>query len=356
MKKVGIFTANSVDKIHPRIQMQYEYLSGAGYDVTIFRTTEKRDPFFWELINWFSLKYFKFGAIHNFKKNVAGVDVVHVYDLQLLPLAKYANTQGKQTIYETLDDNVFLHFHGVSSILRPLKIFKGLVTKRMKKYEMKSSAFCSEIIVNSPNLLKNFAPGKAEYIPYASPLEPSLSIQYNPELPTAFLYLGKLTSGKGALDYKILIEQFVLPLFFFGKAFDKRSLELQKNSLVHSMGNFDAIKLKESLIDLSKQYNLIGLSVIHPENESYLHQEANKDIDYIALGIPFIGNDRPPTLEKIKRGVGVLINDKNAIASLIKNDHDQYNKCVASCAGIASDYSSEKFKISLLKVYSRITQ
>jgi glycosyltransferase involved in cell wall biosynthesis len=98
------------------------------------------------------------------------------------------------------------------------------------------------------------------------------------------------------------------------------------------------------------------LSVIHPENESYLLQEANKDIDYIALGIPFIGNDRPPTLEKIKRGVGVLINDKHAIASLINNEHDQYNKCVASCAGIASDYSLEKFKISLLKVYSRITQ
>lgn len=356
MKKVGIFTANSVDKIHPRIQMQYEYLSDAGYDVTIFRTTEKKDPFFWEFINWFSLKYFKFGAIHNFKKNVAGADIVHVYDLQLLPLAKYASKKGKRTVYETLDDNVFLHFHGVSSVLKPLKIFKGLVTKRMKKYEMESSAFCNEIIVNSPNLLQNFTSGSAEYISYASPLEPSLNIQFNPDLPAAFLYLGKLTSGKGALDYKILIEQFGLPLFFFGKAYDKTSVDLQKNSLVHPMGNFDALKLKESLTNLSKQYNLIGLSVIHPENESYLHQEANKDIDYIALGIPFIGNDRPPTFEKINKGVGVLISDNNAISSLINNVDDQYNKCVSSCARIASDYSSEKFKISLMEVYSRITR
>lgn len=281
---------------------------------------------------------------------------MHVYDLQLLPLAKYASKKGKRTVYETLDDNVFLHFHGVSSVLKPLKIFKGLVTKRMKKYEMESSAFCNEIIVNSPNLLQNFTSGSAEYISYASPLEPSLNIQFNPDLPAAFLYLGKLTSGKGALDYKILIEQFGLPLFFFGKAYDKTSVDLQKNSLVHPMGNFDALKLKESLTNLSKQYNLIGLSVIHPENESYLHQEANKDIDYIALGIPFIGNDRPPTFEKINKGVGVLISDNNAISSLINNVDDQYNKCVSSCARIASDYSSEKFKISLMEVYSRITR
>jgi glycosyltransferase involved in cell wall biosynthesis len=354
MKKVGIFTANSVDKIHPRIIMQMEILKGNGYEVTLFKTDTKRDSFFWEIINWLSLKYYKWGTINRFKKEIDPFDIIHVYDLQLMPLVKHAKKKGKRTVYETLDDNVFLHFYGVSKVVKPLSLFKNAITRRMSAYERNTSNQCDVILVNSPNLIRNFPEQKASYLPYASPLEPALNTHYNKDKSVAFVYLGKLTAAKGAKEYLELLERYNLPLFFFGKAFDSIAEKVSGQSRVSKMGNLNPEELRIELVKLAEQFNLIGLSIIYPENESYRLQEANKDIDYIALGIPFIGNDRPPTLEKIKSGVGVLWKDDEAILRLINNEDAFYDNAILKCKEVSVFYSADRFKKEFIEIYSRL--
>lgn len=356
MSIVGIFASNSVDKIHPRIQMQIEMLEESGYEVRLFRTTTRRDSFFWEIRNWFALKYFKHGAIHRFRRNLAEVDCVHVYDLQLLPLLKYAKQQNKRTVYETLDDNVYLHFHALERIVPAFRIVKKAVTRRLARFELQyAKHYADHVLVNSPNLMEKFEKDQAIYLPYASPLEPSLMAMYDASKPVAFVYLGKLTASKGAAEYLELVQRFDKELFVFGKVFDQLAKTLVADPRVHEIGNFNALELRAELQQLAGQYNLIGLSIIHPENESYRLQEANKDIDYIALGIPIIGNDRLPTYQKIQHGAGCLYGDDAAINHLIRNEGNFYTNCQKSCEELAQNYTRSNFRRILSSVYQLIS-
>ena len=351
MKRVIIFTTNSVEKLHPRIEMQQTILEKHGFSVEIVRSTERREGFAWEIINLFTVKYFKWRAIHRFKKRLKDCDVAHIYDLQLLPMAKAAFKKHKTVIYETLDDNVHLNFFAVSNKLVFLKIFKGFILRKMENFEKNySEKYCQQIIVNSPNLITKFKKGKVSYIPYTSPLQYLCSETYSVEKETVFLYLGKLTEGKGARIYSNLVNTHERKLLFFGKAYDQFSIDFSLNNpLVESMGNMTSTQLINSLKMIIKQYNLVGLSIILPENESYKWQEANKDIDYISMGIPFIGNDRPPTLEKIKKGVGVLYTDN--INILLSNKDNFYDECIQNCQSVAKGYTQEAFELQLMEVY-----
>ena len=71
------------------------------------------------------------------------------------------------------------------------------------------------------------------------------------------------------------------------------------------------------------------------------------------MGIPFIGNDRPPTLEKINNGVGVLYNDYNNVNKLQTNEGELYNSCSNKCHELAENYRFEKFKKEFLLVYGK---
>ena len=352
---IGIFTTNSVDKLHPRIEMQLEVLEQAGYQVEIIRSTERREGFLSELVNLFSLKYFKWGFIRRNKKNLEKFDVVHLYDLQLLPLAKHAKKKGKRVVYETLDDNVHLNFHAVAKKLLFIKLFKTLILKRMAKYERSSAKmYCDKVIVNSANLMDNF--DSSELIFYASHLESINNGVYNPTMPTAFIYIGKLTAAKGAKEYSELVDKYKIPMLFLGKAFDQDARTLADRSDVNHLGNFNSKELKAEMSELIEKFNLIGLSVIKPENKSYLLQEANKDIDYLSMGLPFIGNDRPPTFQKLKDGAGVLVSDSTGILRLINNEEGFYDYCSNNCNKIYRTYSQEAFRHALLQTYSGLTK
>ena len=355
MKRVIIFTANSIEKIHPRIEMQQRILEENGFEVRVVRTETRREGPLWEIINLFGLKYFKFRAIKRFSSQIGECDIAHIYDLQLLPLAKKAKRSGKHVIYETLDDNVFLNFHAVSKKIFIIRPFKKLITGMMSRWERNFSGnHCDRIIVNSPNLLEKFVKEKVDYIPYTSPLE-GLGIEgYDAEKETVFLYLGKLTVSKGTREYAHLLKQHKLQLFFFGKAYDKESVDLTVADSVHSCGNLGMKDLRTELRKLFERYNPVGLSIIIPENESYALQEANKDIDYISMGIPFIGNERKPTMEKIRKGTGVLWNEDHAVSDLLGNRNAIYDQCVQACKREAEFYSNRNFTESLLKTYSTI--
>ncbi len=347
--KVGIFTTNSVDKIHPRIEMQLRILNDEGYDVELIRSQKNKEGFLFELLNLISLKYFKKRSIANFKKRIIEFDIVHVYDLQLLPLVKFAKGLNKKVIYETLDDNVHLHFYALSKKIPGLKTFEKSIIKHFSNFEKKyASKYCDSVIVNSPNLLVNFE--KANLIYYSSNLEGIKTEDYSSSKETRFIYIGKLSEGKGAREYKRLIDDFSVPMIFIGNTSDNVAEELSNDINVDYRGSFDSIGLKQELNSLIKKYNLIGLSIIIPENKSYALQEANKDIDYLCVQIPFIGNTRKPTYEKIKEGVGVLFSDEKGVNKLIYNKEYSYDKCRSEAKELYRPYSSHNFKSIYLKL------
>ena len=272
-----------------------------------------------------------------------------------MALARKAKKAGKIVVYETLDDNVFLNFHAVSKKIFVIRPFKKLITGKLSDWEKKfSDRFCDKVLVNSPNLLEKFTRDKVIYMPYSSPLEELEIHSYDPNKETIFLYLGKLTVSKGTRQYARLLQRFNRSMYFFGKAYDKESLELVSSSLVHSKGNLGMIELKKELSALFERYNPIGLSIIIPENESYALQEANKDIDYISMGIPFIGNDRLPTYEKINSGMGVLDSNEELIEQLLNNSNGLYDHCVQACKLEAPKYSGDNFKKILLDTYNSV--
>ena len=125
MKRIGIFTTNSVNKLHPRIELQLRLLKENNYSVEIIRSKSKREGFLFEILNLFFLKYFKCRAINNFKKRLIDFDIIHIYDLQLLPLSKAAYRLNKKVIYETLDDNVYLNYHAISKKIFFLRILRA---------------------------------------------------------------------------------------------------------------------------------------------------------------------------------------------------------------------------------------
>lgn len=353
MTRIGIFTTNSVDKLHPRIEMQVQILKEAGYSVAIHRSTSRREGGLFELLNLVYLKYFKWRSIFRFSREVEAYDIIHIYDLQLLPLAKRAKKRKKKVVYETLDDNVYLTLHAVVKKLPFLKPFSNGILRRKANYERwTASAYCDEVIVNSANLLENF--DRASLIYYASHLEVISAQPFDSSKPSAFLYLGKLTEGKGANIYKGLLEKFQVKLIFLGKAYDSAALELLDSELVDNRGNFAAKGLIAELSSLVQQFNLVGLSIILPENKSYALQEANKDIDYMAMGIPFIGNDRQPTFEKIKEGAGVLFDGEDSVLALIENKDDLYNKASNTAKLLyQQNYCCSIFRKNFLEIYLR---
>lgn len=351
--KVSFFTCNSFDKIHPRIEMQKRILEDEGYDVSIVRASLPKEKGLRGLLNMKHLKYFRWGAIKEFKEKLDSCDIAHVYDFQLLPLAKYAKRKGKKVIYETLDDNVFLHFYELEKRIPFLSSFKSLITNFFAKKEREFSVrYCDRVIVNSSNLLSKFNKEQASLIYYASNLK-FTNHEFDSSKEVSFVYVGKMTVDKGAAVYNQLIKDYNKKLIFYGHFGDEDSSRiLQSNPLVEQRGNKDVEGLIKSLKTDVNDYNLIGLSIIFPVNESYRLQEANKDIDYITMSVPFIGNTRPPTLEKINKGFGILHTDKESIESLISNKNNLYNKIVANSTDKGKEYSEKSFRSKLLNIYS----
>lgn len=352
--KVGIFTTNSIDKIHPRIQMQTRILQEYKFNVEVIRSSTRREGVFFEFINWLSLKYFKKRAIHRFKKELYRFDIIHIYDFQLLPLAAHAKKLNKKVIYETLDDNVHLHFSAIEEKVKPIKIFKSSIIKFFSAFEKyQSEKYCDAVIVNSKNLQGNFK--SSDLIYYSSFLESIPETKYDSSKVTKLLYVGKLTQSKGSIQYQGLVNAHNIGLIFLGKAFDQSANELCKHKDVIYLGNKDVEGLINEIKLLKERFNLIGLSIIHQPNKSYRLQEANKDIDYLSCGIPFIGNYRPTTAMKINMGCGTFYDMEEEINNLIGNVNGCYDSAVKKCVQIYSEnYSQSIFKNKLLQTYNSL--
>lgn len=313
--------------LHPRLEMQLEILDKKNIPYYVLYSTDKPN-LFWQILNLLTLKYFRIDlilkSIFQFKNN----KIIHIYDFALLPIACFAKLCGKKVIYETLDDNVHLSFDGLEKKMKPIKLLKPVILFFFSSIEkIISRLFCDYIIVNSDNLLALFPSGKTTLIYYASPFEGFTIPPFNTNNKTMFLYVGKLTIDKGAEIYKTLSEKFNTPVLFFGVTKDTYSDKLikQEPQLFIYKGFLNSADLLSMLKAESEKYNLVGLSIIQPVHKSYIYQEANKDIDYMCIGMPFIGNYRPPTKKKIDGGAGCFFDNENCISKLITNENGYFD-------------------------------
>lgn len=308
-KTVYIFLPFSAAFNHARVHLEEEILKAQGYEVHIRGNDGIRESFFFKVLNLLCFKYFNWHLIFYFRKHyreaVKGQNVIF-YDLSLLPLSLYFKKGESRVIYETIDNNVHLIFYNLQKKWKFLKIFKGLFIRFFSRLEKRlARKHCDKVIVNSDDLLMYFDLPHVILNYYASPLE-TLSMG-KPGPDYALLYLGLFDENKGFYESLALSDNWQLPLYVMGKVRpEKLKREFESRPLVHYLGKKTVDEMRVELPELCRAYSFFGLSLIKPVHYSYATQEANKDIDYLALGIPLIGNDRKPTKAKIDAGCGLL--------------------------------------------------
>jgi hypothetical protein len=139
------------------------------------------------------------------------------------------------------------------------------------------------------------------------------------------------------------------PLFIFGEiAGAEIRKELNRQAAVSIHPRLASAELREQLLQLRARFDLVGLSLIEPVHHSYATQEANKDIDYLALGLPIIGNHRATTAEKIEAGCGVFYDDQDAVTQLLQEPAFRHGLAARSRAHYEGHYAFGLYRTQLL--------
>ena len=355
-----ILTPYSFNPLHPRLEYIEKYLIKNGYKVKKYNL--KCSNRIINKLNWFSLTFFQVPSFFKSFKYIwqyrDETKIIYIQDLQYLPISIMAKLFGKKVIYDTLDNNVELNFY---HLLNRFKIFKKFIfLKKILTFLEKrlSEYFCDEIIVNSKALQEYLKPNRANLIYYTSPFENKFKLNWNREV--ACLYLGGFWKMKGADIILDFIEKNSRKLFIFGSlnSHETDILEkiefLKQKNLVFFVERISSIELENRLAKLYLDYKLLGFSLTQEVNLSNATQEINKDIDYLAMGIPLIGNHRIPTKEKIDSGCGVLIEDKVAVEKLLQ-DELFYKTLSTNCIDYYNRYYSQTiFEKKLIEVVENV--
>lgn len=354
MKHVAFITAFSTNTIHPRIATESAILREAGYKVSVLSYNEKPKGLN-KLYNLAWLYYFKKHVYRKIYPELHQYDIIVIYDFSLLPLIDKIDFSRTKVIYETIDNNVFLGFYEIASRLGFLKPFKNRITGTYAATEKKLAAKANAVIVNSKALQDYFSPLPATLNFYTSPFENLYKEQARPAGSSALLYLGIFKKDKGALEILELCGKHQVKLFIYGDIKEKDILDrVSSNPLISWVPRINPDELHAELSRLQEHYRLLGTSIVLPIHESYATQEANKDQDYLALGIPIIGNDRKPTLEKINAGCGVLYTNDQEVRSLISNP-DVYTAISKNCRSYyMKHYAYSLFREKLLSVFHQL--
>lgn len=348
--KVDIYTMQLNTSLPPRIKLEKEILENAGHDVEVIGAPYPKSAMgmMHKILYYFTLSYFRWDLIKLFSKKRKGGDVAIVYDLSLLPLVKKIRPSYKRLVYETLDNNVALTFFHLKQRYPFLKYIENPIRKWMSSYERNTiSKYADHLLVNSQYLKEVFSSIRGCTINiYASPFENLSKIQTlgNGRQP-AFLYLGIFSADKGAPDVLELQKKYNIPLFIFG---DKK-YDIPTSNEVFWSDRMPLDKLFSQLLHFSQSYRFIGISLIRSTNDSYANQEANKEADYLSLGIPFIGNQRRTTEEKINAGVGCFLHEEKNLEQLLFDPgvYDQASKKALNY--YHTNLSISKFKSQLLE-------
>jgi len=347
--KIGIFTGRVLDPLHPRIVSYMEFFEKRGLSCQLVPPVKNR---ILSRINWLSLHFFDLYSVYYQRKKVSLFDIVIIQDLKYLPLSRYAKELNKTVIYETLDNNVSLRAYQLFKKLTFLKPFeKSIISAFTRKEKKYASHFCDKIIVNSKALVKYFD-GRADLIYYSSSFE-TIGIRNNVKLNPALLYLGEFSYDKGASEIIELQNKLGIKLFIFGTIrADSLSEVVMVNKMIHHVYRLSHEELSLKIEDLFKNYFLIGTSMVKPVHFSYATQEANKEIDYLAMGIPIIGNHRQPTEEKIVAGCGIFIEDDKGCGEIM-SDEGFRDKLTKNCKDYYSMYYSyDHFTKAMVDAFS----
>ncbi len=348
--KIGIFTGRVLEPLHPRIVSYLEYFDNKGLTCEIVPPVKNS---ILSRINWLSLHFFDTYSILINRKRLRLYDLIIIQDLKYLPLARFAKKYNKVVIYETLDNNVSLRGYQLLRKLPFLKLFeKSIIRSFTKKEKNLAFNYCDSIIVNSKALVKYFD-NQARLIYYCSSFE-KVGLTNNPGLTPALLYLGEFSSEKGAEDVLDLQKRLGIELYIFG-TIRKKSLSeaILMNSMIHHENRLSHKDLESKFKDLFKQYFFIGTSFIKSIHFSYATQEANKEIDYLAMGVPIVGNHRQPTEEKIIAGCGVFSENEAEIEKLISGK-DYREKLSLACVNYyRENYSDTIFNLAIDKVFAQ---
>ncbi len=348
MKKRILIISRNGNPMPPRTQMILDVL-GLSYDVDLIDVKPTEN---WtRRINYLSLYYFDLVNNHRLVSKLKDYDAIMIKDLQFLPLAKQAKKMGKYVIYETLDFNPQLRFYGLSSQFPFMKKMEWIKTKAETLEKKLVNKYVDRLLVNSDALNMHFNQD-AIINYYSSPFE-NIDMNNNANRPSALLYLGHFSLEKGGAEMLDYQEKLNLPLYIFGGIDNKElSQRVSKNKAIKHFERIPATQLAEELKLILNKYFLFGFSIIHDANESYAVQNANKDIDYLAMGIPLIGNHRKTTEEIILDGCGVFIEDAENIKSF---DADEKESLRVKCNALyQSTYSNKQFKKNLLQAFDGI--
>jgi len=352
VKNVGIFTPYSLKPIHPRLESIIIALNKTSNKVSIHQSPIKKTVTK-KILNMLVLNFIDLYAVLKLAKETKQVDVVFIQSFRYLPLAIFAKYHNKKVIYETLDNNVHLWFYYLIqqfSLLRklpsPIKCFE-YIEKRLAYH------FTDDTIVNSTALMDYFE-NKANLIYYSSPLE-GVYQDISPERPTCLIYIGWFCEMKGAYIMLELAKQLNSPLIIYGRITEEKvriAAEEEEAAIVH--GHLSSIDLKKELSILFTRYNAVGLSLTKSVNQSNATQEINKDIDYMALGIPIIGNARGPTAEKINNGCGLFYEDLLESPALIEDTDQLSNLSKKEIQLYKQRYSTKQFEVQINRIISKI--
>lgn len=347
---IGIFTPYSLDPIHPRLEMLCSVLKQHGLSMSIINNSQKT-TFFSRWGKRLFLGFYDIAAVLKSIKAIDRFDLIYVQDMAYLPLILFAKIKGKIIIYETLDNNVYLRFY---NLVTEYSIFKNFFFirsffKKIEKFVSQKLAHCT--IVNSKALNKYFS-GKAFILYYSSPFE-KMPMRTKTERasnkPVNFIYLGWFCKSKGALDIVRFIEKYEIDCWIFGTITEKEIRKLvYENEYIHFYDRMESSFLKIELIKLRESYDLLGFSLIKNVHYSFSTQESNKDIDYIAMGVPIIGNHRGPTESKILAGCGIFYENELEIAAVLK-DARLRSQLAQNCKKLyARHYSQKNYESRLM--------
>ncbi|MBN2275285.1 MAG: hypothetical protein JXR41_02750 [Bacteroidales bacterium] len=314
-KSVSIVTNYPLDPMHPRTEMIVNLLESMGLEVAIHNPYLKR-TFFQNLLIKVTWGYFDPAGAARIRHTLDQAGLVIVQGLTYLPFSKHAFRKGIPVVYETLDNNVHLYYYYLCRrypILKNITFVLRFFENCEKRYARK---YARVTIVNSKALLEYFN-DQAELIYYASPLE---DITNQDREKAAFLYVGSFEKMKGAFQMLEIAGYYNLPLIVIGTVSEpevRNAIGRHKN-VIHA-DRIPTSRLKAMIGEYMEQYFLLGLSLTQAVNLSNKTQELNKDIDYLAMGIPIVGNERKPTAEKIEAGCGCYHNDQETIQELIQD-------------------------------------
>jgi len=348
MKKRILIISRNGNPMPPRTQMILDVL-GKHFDVDLIDIKPIES---WKRrINYLSLYYFDMVNNQKLIPKLKDYDAIMIKDLQFLPLAKHAKKMGKYVVYETLDFNPQLRYYGLCTQFPWMKKMPWIMEKAEQIEKQLIEKYVDQVVVNSDALKEHFA-DKTMINYYSSPFE-NIDAMNKADRPVALLYLGHFSREKGGDEMLDFQQKHNLPFYIFGGVDQKDLRErITKEKNIKHFERIPAEMLASELKIVLNNYYLFGFSIIHNANESYAVQNANKDIDYLSMGIPLIGNHRKTTEEIVLAGCGFFIEEAERILKLEQTEKQQLIDI--SKKHYQEVFSNNQFEKNLLKAFDKL--